>query len=73
MTLHECVAGLMVRHGMMGKRPNGFAIALTKSTYVREVVEGRQYSARFRAADVLAEDWQIYPLPAELQESSESS
>lgn len=63
MTLHECIAGLMVRCGMMGVRPNGFSIYLSRTTYVYMLGPKRMEPARFRAADLLAEDWQIVSAP----------
>jgi hypothetical protein len=68
MTFHDCVAGLMVRCGIVGKRPNGFTIYLSTTTYLLEINALRPTPARLRASDCLAEDWQIVPAPLEAQE-----
>jgi hypothetical protein len=68
MTLHECIAGLMVRCNHMGKRPNGFRIYLSRTTFVYMIGPNRAEAARFRAADILGEDWQIVPLPPEYEQ-----
>jgi hypothetical protein len=68
MTLHECIAGLMVRCGMVGKRPNGFTIYLSKTTYLLEINAHRPTPARLRASDCLAEAWTIVQAPLEAQE-----
>jgi hypothetical protein len=72
MTLHECIAGLMVRCGMMGVRPNGFSIYLAKTTFVYMIGPRRNEPARCRAADLLAEDWSIMPSPVDEAITSES-
>jgi hypothetical protein len=68
MTCHECIAGLMVRHGMMGTRPNGFKIVLARTNFVYMIGNKRLEPARFRASDLLAEDWEIHPAPPEHRE-----
>ena len=68
MTMHEMVAGLMVRCDHLGKRPNGLQVILNRNNWLQMRGREKWEPARFRANDILAEDWSVVPVPVELME-----
>ncbi len=67
MNVEQMISGLLVRCSMMGVRPNGTAISLNRNNWVQQLGKRGWEPARFRAGDILAEDWEIVAQPADVQ------
>ena len=65
MNTPDMIAGLMVRCGHMGIRPNGLCISLNRNCWLQMLGKRGWEPARLRAGDIVAQDWSIVPLPTD--------
>lgn len=73
MQIAEAIGGLLARHGLMACRPNGLRVRLNEQHSIVRVGPWKNNYARLNIADVIAEDWWIEPLPAELTQEGEAA
>jgi hypothetical protein len=68
MGIGEAIGGLLARSGLQACRPRGLKVTLNDQGSIMRV-NGWKYSyARLTVADVIAEDWWIEPIPADLEQ-----
>lgn len=71
MNINDVISHLLIKDHMIGVRPTGLRLTLSKSTGVWMYGPKRFESARFRAADLLADDWELEAKPVEPYPSEE--
>lgn len=65
MNVYEAISNLLTKANIVAVRPTGLTLTLSRSTWVHMITTKREECARFRAADLLADDWQIETKPRE--------
>lgn len=73
MNIYQATSTLLTKAGFYAVRPDGKCFVLSRTAYALRADRARVDYFKFRAADLLADDWDVQPIPTAEAPTGETS